>query len=137
MLKGHDNFVDALAYSRDGRTLLSGSDDHTAYLRDVSDPRHHRRLGRLECHTDVIPSAEFTPDGRMVVTAALDGTVRLWATANRSRPVERASLAALSGGLAAVLPLSAHACAHAPISRIQWSRHFPGLDYRPPCADRT
>ncbi|WP_346185987.1 hypothetical protein [Streptomyces osmaniensis] len=164
VLEGHDNFVDALAYSRDGRTLLSGSDDHTAYLWDVSDPRHHRRMGRLEGHTDVIPSAEFTPDGRMVVTAALDGTVRLWAATNRSRPVERASVAALSGGLAAVLPLSAHgtivtlsndqaveiwntdptralahACAHvrAPISRAQWSRHFPGLDYRPPCADRT
>lgn len=164
VLKGHDNFVDALAYSRDGRTLLSGSDDHTAVLWDVTDPRHHRRLGRLEGHTDVITSVEFTPDGRMVVTASVDGTVRLWEAANRSRPVQRASLTALSGGLAAVLPLSAHgtivtlsndhtveiwntdpsrarahACAHvrATISRAQWSRHFPGLDYRPPCADRT
>lgn len=164
VLKGHDNFVDALAYSRDGRTLLSGSDDHTALLWDVTDPRHHRRLGRLEGHTDVITSVEFTPDGRMVVTAGEDGTVRQWEAANRSRPVERASLTALSGGLAAVLPLSAHgaivtlsndhtveiwntdpsrarahACAHVrvPISRAQWSRHFPGLDYRPPCTDRT
>ncbi|MEV0637472.1 helix-turn-helix domain-containing protein [Streptomyces sp. NPDC050619] len=164
VLEDHDNFVDALSYSRDGRTLLSGSDDHTALLWDVTDPRHHRRLGRLEGHTDVITSVEFSPDGRMVVTASVDGTVRLWEAANRSRPVERASLTALSGGLAAVLPLSAHGtivtlsndhtveiwntdpsralaqvCAHVrvTISRAQWSRHFPGVDYRPPCADRA
>lgn len=33
----------------------------------------------------------------------------------------------------------AHACTHVrtPISRAQWSRHFPGLDYRPPCTDHT
>ncbi|MFB6931519.1 hypothetical protein [Streptomyces chartreusis] len=103
-------------------------------MRDVFDPRYHRRPGRLEGHADVIPAAEFTADGRMVVTAALDGAVRLWTTANRSRPVERVSLAALCGGRAL-----AHACAHvrAPISRAQWSRHLPGIDYRPPCADHT
>ncbi|WP_405892178.1 XRE family transcriptional regulator [Streptomyces sp. NBC_00104] len=164
VLERHDNFVDALAYSRDGRTLLSGSDDHTAFLWDVTDPLHPRRLGRLQGHTDVITSVEFTPDSRLAVTAALDGTVRLWETADRPRPAERASLTGLSGGLATVLPLTAHgtivtlsndhtieiwntdlsrahthACTHVrtPISRAQWSRHFPGLDYRPPCTDHT
>ncbi|MGW0712194.1 nSTAND1 domain-containing NTPase [Streptomyces sp. NPDC002643] len=162
VLKGHDNFVDSLAYSRDGRTLLSGSDDHSAFLWDVTDPLHHRRLGRLEGHTDVLMSVEFTRDGHEAVSAGLDGTVRVWRTTDRSHPVEKATLTGLSGGLAEVRPLSApgaiatlsndhtveiwntdpsraltHACAHvrAPISRAQWTRHFPGLDYRPPCAD--
>ena len=164
VLEGHENYIDALAYSRDGRTLLSGSDDHTALLWDVTDPRHHRRLGRLHGHTDVVTSVEFTPGSRLAVTVSLDGTARLWETAGRPRPTERASLTGLSGGLAAVLPLTTHgtivtlsndhtveiwntdptrahthACTHVrtPISPAQWTHHFPGLDHRPPCADRT
>ncbi|WP_221334863.1 hypothetical protein [Streptomyces sp. EAS-AB2608] len=159
VLEGHRDFVDALAWSRDGRTLLTGSDDRTARLWDVTDPAHPRPRGRLDGHTGMISSVEFAPDGRTPLTAGLDGTVRVW-EAGRPRPVQRAALTGVSGGLATVLPLAspgtivtlsndatveiwhtdlpwalAHACARVrdPLSRAQWSRHFPGLDYRPPC----
>jgi WD40 repeat protein len=112
----------------------------------------------------MISSVEFALDGRTPLTAGLDGTVRLWTAADRPHPVQRAALTGVSGGLATVLPLSApgaiatlsndatveiwhtdlswalaHACAHVrdTISRAQWARHFPGLDYRLPCAGRT
>lgn len=160
VLEGHADFVAALAFSRDGRTLVTGSDDNTARLWDVTDPYRHRRMGRLDAHTGMIGHVEFTHD-REVVTVGQDDVVRLWKVADRTRPVQRASLSGLSGGFVAVLPLSppgmivtlsndgtvetwdtdlsralTHACAHvrAPITRAQWSRHFPGLDYRPPCA---
>ncbi|MFF9774287.1 hypothetical protein ACF1HJ_11570 [Streptomyces sp. NPDC013978] len=160
VLRDHDDFVVGLAFSRDGRTLVSGSDDRTARLWDVGDPRHHRRLGRLHAHTGMIGYVEFTPDGHEVITAGQDGTVRLWSATDRSRPTERALLTGLSGGLAVVLPLAApdtvatlsndhtieiwntdvarvlaHACAHVrtPLTAARWTRHFPGLDHRPPC----
>ncbi|MET9290988.1 XRE family transcriptional regulator [Streptomyces sp. NPDC003077] len=160
LLKGHDDFVDTLAYSRDGHTLLSGSDDHTARLWDVTDPRHPRRSGRLDGHTGTVTSGEFTPDGSTVVTTSQDGTLRIWETTSRTSPVELASLTGLSGGLAMARALSApgaivtlshdhtidlwntdpswalaHACerVRTTISRAQWARHFPGLDYRAPC----
>ncbi len=162
VLRDHDDFVVGLAFSRDGRTLVSGSDDRTARLWDVADPRAHRRLGRLHAHTGMIGYVEFTRDGREVITAGQDGTVRLWKATDRSHPSERALLTGLSGGLAVVLPLArsdtvatlsndhtieiwntdvswvrAHACTHvdAPLTPAQWTRHFPGLDHRPPCPD--
>lgn len=160
VLRGHADFVVGLAFSRDGRTLVSGSDDNTARLWDVADPRHHRRLGRLDAHTGMIGHVEFTRDGQEVITAGQDGAVRLWNATDRERPVQRARLTGLSGGFAVVQPLAApgavvtlsndhsveiwqtdvsrvlaHACAQVrtPISASRWSRHFPGLDHRPPC----
>ncbi|MDN3261307.1 XRE family transcriptional regulator [Streptomyces sp. CSDS2] len=161
---GHQDFVDALAYSRDGHSLLTGSDDGTARLWDLTDARHPMR-GRLSGHTSVVTSVGYAgPDGRTAVTASRDGTVRIWNTTDLAHPVERDMLALSSGGFFAVLPLPSrgtivthsqdgavdiwntdlswtltHACGQVrtPISRAEWSRHFPGLDYRPPCVGRT
>jgi WD40 repeat protein len=36
-LKGHTDSVSSVAFSRDGRTLATGSHDHTAILWDVGD----------------------------------------------------------------------------------------------------
>ncbi|MFE4668192.1 hypothetical protein ACFRI7_29815 [Streptomyces sp. NPDC056716] len=161
VLKGHLNFVDALAYSADGRTLVSGSDDRTARLWDVADPRHPVRLGTLAGHADIVTGVAFAPDGRTVVTTGEDRTVRTWDVSDRARPVALAGLTGHAGAVRAVrhLPAAgtfvtvsadstaqfwstglpdalAHACGHVGtvISRDQWSRHFPGIDYRPPCA---
>ncbi|MEV5341186.1 XRE family transcriptional regulator [Streptomyces sp. NPDC052676] len=160
VLEGHRDFVDALAFSRDGRSLLSGSDDHTARLWDVSDPRRPRPQARLVGHTGMVTTVAFARDNRTAITSGRDGTVRIWGLADPTRPAGQAALTGLSGGIAAVFSLGApgaivtlshdrtieiwntdlawalaHACRHvrAPLSRAQWSRHFPDLDYRPPC----
>ena len=64
-----------VAFSPDGRTVLTGSVDKTARLWDVADGRP---IGRPMCHELLINSVAFSPDGRTVLTGSWDRTARLW-----------------------------------------------------------
>nr|WP_225891437.1 WD40 repeat domain-containing protein [Streptomyces dioscori] len=163
VLRGHLHAVDALAYSPDGRTLLSGSDDHTAKLWDVSDlPRHHE-LGELARHADIVTGVDFASHGRTAVTVGVDGAVNVWDVTDRTHPAPLAHLTNPRGTVKEVrylkadgtfLTVTAHfsvqiwytdldrvladACGHvhSTITRAEWARHFPLLDYAPPCPRR-
>lgn len=164
VLEGHQHFVDALAYSPDGRTLLSGSDDHTAKLWDISALPRHRQLGELARHAEIVTGVAFTSHGRTAVTVGVDGVVNVWDVTDRARPAPLAHLTNPRGTVKEVRYLTAHgmfltvtahrsvqiwytdldrvladACDRRPgtISRAQWTRHFPGLDYAPPCPRRA
>jgi WD40 repeat protein len=73
---GHDhtNAVLSLAYSRDGKQLLSGSYDNTARLWDLA--KGTSRV--LRGHEWWVCSAAFSPDEKQVVTACQDGSVMIW-----------------------------------------------------------
>ncbi len=75
LLKGHTNAVTSLAFSPDGRLLLSGSGDKNAILWDIS---QKRQLHTLHGHTDRLYAVAFTPDSKRVVTGSDDHTLRLW-----------------------------------------------------------
>ncbi|QIQ06569.1 hypothetical protein [Streptomyces liangshanensis] len=164
VLEGHRNFVDALAYSPDGRTLLSGSDDQTAKLWDISALPRHRQLGELAGHADIVAGVAFASHGRTAVTVGVDGVVNVWDVTDRARPASLAHLTNPRGTVKEVRYLTTdgmfltvtahrsvqiwytdldraltHACdrVHATISRAQWARHFPRLDYAPPCPRHT
>lgn len=72
---GHTDTVSELAYSPDGRTLATASDDHTVKLWDVA---RHRMLATLAGHIGEVSRLAFSPDGRIVASAGEDQTVRLW-----------------------------------------------------------
>ena len=65
-LKGHKNWVLALAFSPDGKTLASGSYDRTARLWDVATGKE---LGVLEGHKAAVRAVGFRPDGKALATA--------------------------------------------------------------------
>jgi WD40 repeat protein len=67
--------VTAVAISRDGTLLASGSFDNTVRLWD---PRTGRALQMLEGHTGMVSAVAISRDGTLLASGSGDETVRLW-----------------------------------------------------------
>ena len=84
----HQAAVTAVAFSPDGATLLTGSQDRTAQLWDTVSARP--RGAPIE-HREPVMAVAFSPDGATLLTGGQDRTARLWDAASgrpRGRPLE-------------------------------------------------
>jgi WD40 repeat protein len=73
VLEGHTNSVLSVAFSPDGRHIVSGSEDKSVWVWDSS-------IGEvqnvLKGHTNSVLSVAFSPDGRCIVSGSEDNS--LW-----------------------------------------------------------
>ena len=66
--------VEDVAFSNDGKKILTGSRDKTAILWDLDG----NQLVSFEGHTHYITSVAFSTDGKSVLTGSWDDTAKLW-----------------------------------------------------------
>ena len=76
---GHTDSVNFVAFSSDGRTMASGSMDHTIKLWDLASGRELRTLAG---HPRAVASVAFSPDGRTLASGSWDHTIKLWDVAS-------------------------------------------------------
>ncbi|HWF87327.1 MAG TPA: hypothetical protein VN659_00785 [Pyrinomonadaceae bacterium] len=74
-LEGHTGDINSIAFSPDGRFVVTGSADGTARVWEAASGKS---VGELRGHSKSVNSASFSPDGKFIVTASDDATVRLW-----------------------------------------------------------
>jgi WD40 repeat protein len=82
-IEGHSDWVTSVAFSPDGKMLVSGSHDGTVILWDVATGKQLRAIEdhRLNGKPFEVVSVAFSPDGKRVASASSDKTVRVWEVA--------------------------------------------------------
>jgi WD40 repeat protein len=74
--EGHSDWVTSVAYSPDGKHIVSGSGDGTVHVWDAQSG--HLAAGPFEGHSDWVTSVAYSPDGKHIVSGSGDRTVRVW-----------------------------------------------------------
>jgi len=78
VLVSHTDTVRSVAFSPDGHTLATASEDKTARLWNITNLTHLTPLSQLAGHANTVRSVAFSPDGHTLATSSNDSTVRLW-----------------------------------------------------------
>ena len=78
-LAGHEGTVTSVAYSPDGKYVLSGGEDRSLKLWDAASGKEVRTFAG---HRAAVTSVAFSPDGMFALSGSSDSTLRLWDAAS-------------------------------------------------------
>jgi WD40 repeat protein/serine/threonine protein kinase len=82
-LTGHKDRIASVAFSPDGKRIVSGSDDKTL---KVWDAQTGKELHTLTGHTRSVGRVAYSPDGARIVSGGQESNLRIW-DANRGQEV--------------------------------------------------
>ena len=75
ILSGHTDEINSVAFSSDGRLLVSGSDDTTVKLWDV---QTGGTIQTFSGHTNLVRSVSISVDSATIASGSFDDTIRVW-----------------------------------------------------------
>ena len=76
VIKGHIGSVVSVAFSPDGKRIVSGSLDNTIRVWDIITGN---QIGEpFTGHASDVLSVAFSPDGKRIVSGSFDSTIRIW-----------------------------------------------------------
>jgi WD40 repeat protein len=79
--------AESVAYSPDGKTIVTGADDGSVRTWSVTDPAHPRQLADVRDSGSSVYTVVYAPDGTTIAAASVDDLTRLWNVTNPARPV--------------------------------------------------
>jgi WD40 repeat protein len=103
-----------VAFSPDGTTLATASDDHTTRLWNA---RTGQLIATLAGHTSGVRALAFSPDGTILATASLDHTARLWTAIPPPNKLAETICDTINRNLTSQ----------------EWAQYLPGQPYKPTC----
>jgi len=83
-LRGHRASLLAVAYSPDGKQIVTGGADNTAWVWDVATGKP---VLPLRGHSGPIRSVAFSTNGQRIVTGSWDGTAKVWKGSGSAEPL--------------------------------------------------
>jgi len=91
-LTGHKDVVTFASFSPEGKTILTGSDDGFAKIWNAENGnilfsmlgKKKTQLDKFKFYyPDIITAAQYSPDGKKILTVYLDSSVKIWDAATR------------------------------------------------------
>jgi WD40 repeat protein len=73
--KGHSRYISCLAYSPNGKYMVSGSQDNTLKLWDITNGKEIRTFS---IHTGLVRSVMFNPEGTSILTSSADNKALIY-----------------------------------------------------------
>jgi WD40 repeat protein len=78
-LQGHRTWIEALAFSGDGRTLVvAGAHGQESAQIHIWDLDRRQSIAKLDGHQGGVWTAVISPDGQTLATSGRDGVIKLW-----------------------------------------------------------